>query len=97
MPPEQIVDFKKVLPSGDLYSTAATLYYLISAKFIQDQPADGGDLIHALLEEDPVPIRERRREVPLGLEEVLMRCLARNPDDRYPDATAMRMAIRPYC
>jgi serine/threonine-protein kinase len=97
MPPEQIVDFKKVLPSGDLYSTAATLYYLISAKFIQDQPADGGDLIHALLEEDPVPIRERRREVPIGLEEVLMRCLARNPDDRYPDATAMRMAIRPYC
>ena len=57
MPPEQMLDFKTVLPSGDLYATAATLYYLLTCQFIYDQVAEGGDLIRALLEEHPVPIQ----------------------------------------
>jgi eukaryotic-like serine/threonine-protein kinase len=97
MPPEQMLDFKKVLPSGDLYATAATLYYLLSGKFIYDQVAEGGDLIRTLLEESPVSIRERRSDVPAGLEAVLQKCLARDPNDRYPTATAMRQALRPFC
>ncbi len=97
MPPEQVLDFKKVLPSGDLYATAATLYYLISGKFIYDEIADGGDIIRMLLEEPPVPIQQRRAEVPKGLADVLQKCLARDPADRYPTAGAMRKALRPYC
>ncbi len=58
MPPEQMLDFKTVLPSADLYATAATLYYLLSGQFIYDQVDEGGDLIRTLLEEPPVPIRE---------------------------------------
>ena len=96
MPPEQVLDFKKVLPSGDLYATAATLYYLISGQFIYDQNAEG-DVIRMLLEDQPVPIRQRRGDVPLGLAKVLERCLARSPDDRYPTAGEMRRALRPYC
>ena len=57
MPPEQMLDFKTVTPLADLYATAATLYYLLSTKYIYDEPAGGGDLIRMLLEEHPVPIR----------------------------------------
>jgi serine/threonine-protein kinase len=97
MPPEQMLDFKTVTPSGDLYSTAATLYYLIAGAFIYDQIEEGGDLIRTLLEEQPVPIQKRRSEVPNGLAAVLEKCLARNPPDRYLTATAMRQALRPFC
>ena len=97
MPPEQMLDFKAVQPIGDLYSTAATLYYLISGQFIYDQVADGGDLIRTLLEEPPVPIQERRPEVPTALANVLAKGLARDPADRYPTAFALRRAIRPFC
>jgi serine/threonine-protein kinase len=97
MPPEQVLDFKKVLPSGDLYATAATLYYLIAGKFIYDEVADGGDIIRMLLEEAPVPIQQRRSDVPLALAHVLQKCLARDPADRYPTASEMRKAIRPFC
>jgi hypothetical protein len=98
MPPEQMLDFKTVTPSGDLYATAATLYYLIAGEFIYDQlGGDGGDLIRVLLEEPPVPIQKRRADVPNGLAAVLQKCLARDPKDRYPTAAALRQALRPFC
>ena len=97
MPPEQMLDFKTVTPAGDLYATAATLYFLLSSQFIYDQLADGGDLIRMLLEDAPVPIRKRRGDVPAGLAAVLEKCLARDPKDRYPTATEMRNALRPFC
>ena len=97
MPPEQMLDFKTVLPSGDLYATAATLYYLITGSFIYDQVEEGGDLIRKLLEETPVPIQSRRAEVPTGLAKVLERCLAREPSDRFPTASDLRQALRAFC
>lgn len=97
MPPEQMLDFKKVLPSGDLYASAATLYYLITGQFIYDQVAEGGDLIRMLLEESPVPIEHRRGDIPSGLAAVMAKCLSRDPADRYPTAAAMRLALRPFC
>jgi eukaryotic-like serine/threonine-protein kinase len=97
MPPEQMLDFKTVTPAGDLYATAATLYYLLSCQFIYDQVSEGGDLIRTLLEEPPVPVRKRRADVPEGLAAVLEKCLARDPKDRYPTAVEMRHALRPYC
>jgi serine/threonine-protein kinase len=97
MPPEQITDFKTVRPQADLYATAATLYYLLTNQYIYDEPEGGGDLIKMLLEEHPVPILERRGDVPPGLAAVIGRCLARNPDERFPDATSMRRALKPFC
>ncbi len=97
MPPEQMLDFKTVLPSGDLYATAATLYYLLTCQFIYDQVGDGADLIRALLEEHPVPIQKRRSDIPAGLSRVLAKCLSREPNDRYPTAASMRQALRPFC
>jgi serine/threonine-protein kinase len=97
MPPEQMLDFKTVTPAGDLYATAATLYYLLSAQFIYDQISEGGDLIRMLLQESPVPILDRRPDVPRRLALVLEKCLSRDPKDRYPTAAAMRQALRPFC
>ena len=97
MPPEQMLDFKAVQPIGDLYSTAATLYYLIAGQFIYDEVAEGGDLIRMLLEDPPVPIEDRRPDVPPALARVLAKGLARDPSDRYPTASALRRALRPFC
>jgi len=97
MPPEQMLDFKTVTPAGDLYATAATLYYILSCQFIYDQVSEGGDLIRTLLEEPPVPIRARRSDVPAALADVLQKCLSRDPKDRYPTAAEMRRALRTFC
>ncbi len=97
MPPEQMLDFKTVTPLADLYATAATLYYMLTCQYVYDEAAAGGDLIRMLLEESPVPIRDRRPDVPQALAEVIRKCLAREPKERYPDAASMRKAIKPFC
>jgi serine/threonine-protein kinase len=97
MPPEQMLDFKTVTPLADLYATAATLYYLLTCQYIYDEPSGGGDLIRMLLEEPPVPIRDRRPQVPKALATVIEKCLARDPKARFPDATSMRRALKPFC
>ncbi len=96
MPPEQMLDFKTVTPLADLYATAATLYYLLTCQYIYDEPA-GGDLIHMLLEEAPIPIHVRRPDIPKALDTVIQKCLARDPKARYPDATSMRRALKAFC
>ena len=97
MPPEQMLDFKTVTPLADLYATAATLYYLLTCQYIYDEPAGGGDVIRMLLEEPSIPIRNRRDDVSPALAEVIEKCLARDPKTRYPDATSMRRALKPFC
>jgi len=97
MPPEQMLDFKAVTPLADLYATAATLYYILTCQYMYDEPGGGGDLIRMLLEEPPIPIRHRRADVPPALADVIAKCLARDPKDRYPDAASMRRALKPFC
>jgi serine/threonine-protein kinase len=97
MPPEQMLDFKTVTPLADLYATAATLYYLLTCQYVYDEPAGGGDLIRMLLEEPSIPIRTRRPDVDPALAEVIEKCLARDPKVRFPDATSMRRALKPFC
>ncbi len=97
MPPEQMLDFKTVTPLADLYATAATLYYLLTCKYIYDEPDGGGDLIRMLLEEQPVPVRTRRPDVPQPLATDIEHCLARDPKERITDAASMRRALKPFC
>lgn len=97
MPPEQMLDFKTVKPSGDLYATMATLYFLLTGQFIHDDVGEGIDIVELVLEQPPVPIRQRRPEIPPALAAVIDRGLSRDPADRFPSASALRQALRPFC
>jgi serine/threonine protein kinase len=86
MAPDQIINYRQVTPAADQYSTAATLYWLLTAKFPHD--FDTGDPCRAfakILSEDPVPIRDRRPAVPAGLAAVIHRALLPDPGRRYAD------------
>ena len=95
MPPEQVTDFRGAKPAADLYSAAATLYHLLTGKYIYDSERMA-DLFRQILLENPVPLRSRRPELPAGLEAVVHRALARLPADRYADAGAFARALQPF-
>ena len=92
--PEQI---KRDAVDGrtDVYSTAATLYFLLTAK----PPFEAGDAAATLakiVSEKPTPLRNHRPEVPVSLVAVVGRGLERDRDRRYPDLRRLRQALLPF-
>ncbi len=96
MAPEQVTHYREVKPAADQYSAAATLYYLLSGQYVMDFASDSTAQMVQIITEDRVPIRQRRADVPKGLEVALQKALSREPEDRYPDVGAFREAIRPF-
>jgi serine/threonine-protein kinase len=96
MPPEQVRNFREVKPPADQYAAAATLYYLLTGQPIYDSAGTPGAVMLRVLQDDPIPLRDRRSEVPEALAAVIHRALARRPQDRFPDVHACANAIKPF-
>jgi serine/threonine-protein kinase len=96
LPPEQITGYRDVRPPADQYAAAATLYHLLTGKYVYDLSGSMTDQLDRILEEDPVPIRRRRGDLPEALAEVIHRALAREPAQRYPDVAGFREALAPF-
>jgi serine/threonine-protein kinase len=96
MAPEQITHYRDAEPPADQYSAAATLYNLLTGKHVYDLPQHIASQLSKILNEEPVPIRQRRADLPRQLARVIHRALARDPEDRYPDARAFRRALLPF-
>jgi serine/threonine-protein kinase len=96
MPPEQILNFRGVKPPADQYSAAATLYNLLTGEAVYDLPQQVSDQLLMIMQRDPVPIRQRRPDLPDGLAAAVHRALAREPGARFPDVQALRRALLPF-
>lgn len=94
--PEQITDFRHAQPATDQYAAAATLYYLLTGCFVHDFPDDAGKRLLMILDQDPVPIRSRRSDIPKGLSAAIHRALARDAQARFQDVRAFHAAIEPF-
>jgi len=93
MPREQLTNFREVKPVSDVWSMAATLYYLLTAQYARHfstQP----DPLAVVLRGGVVPIRDRDPFVPDDLAEVIDRALADDPGQRYPTAEEFAIALR---
>jgi serine/threonine-protein kinase len=73
---------------SDLYSLGIVLYELLtgSVPFTGDTPVE---IAMKHLNERPSPPSRKRSDVPRDLDLVVMRALAKNPDDRYQNAEEM--------
>jgi serine/threonine-protein kinase len=93
MAPEQITNFREARPPVDQYAAAATLYNLLTGKYVHDYPADFQKRLLMVLQDDPVPLRARRPELPEALAAVVHRALAREPENRFAAVAAFRAAL----
>jgi serine/threonine-protein kinase len=60
--------------------------------FLADENPLKAIIAHA--SEAVVPPRQVNLDVPEGLDEVIMRCLEKDPEDRFQDVTALQRALR---
>ena len=98
MPPEQITDYRHVDMAADQYAMAATLYILLTGSYVFDFDADRplAQQLSKILLDPPVPIRQRRDDVPEELARAIHRALEKEPAKRFPDAKAFRDAMLPF-
>jgi serine/threonine-protein kinase len=96
MAPEQVTHYRDVRPAADQYSAAATLYTLLTNRPTHDLPGNvAAQLVHVATE-PPVPIADRRPDLPAGLANVIHKALSREPGDRFPDIAAFRAELRKF-
>ena len=93
--PEQITSFRDCQPQSDQYSAAATLYYLLSRKYVYDLPKEIGQQIRTVLEARPIPIEQRCLGIPKPLAQAIHKALSRDPADRFPSCAEFREALQP--
>jgi hypothetical protein len=89
MAPEQAQGkVREVGPEADIYALGAILYQCLTGlpPFQGQTPFD---TILQLLTEDPVAPRRRRRDVPVDLDTVCLKCLQKAPSRRYATAQAL--------
>jgi len=91
MSPEQLRG-KPLDPRTDIYSLALMTYEMLTGKL----PFEGKnqqEMMIARLRSAPIPARNRRPDLPEAVDEVLLKGMARAPEDRYQTAPEFARAL----
>jgi tRNA A-37 threonylcarbamoyl transferase component Bud32 len=92
MSPEQATSSRPLDGRSDIYSLGAVAYYLLTGR----PPFDAETTIEAIIAHarDPVvPPSQIRDDVPADLDAVILRCLSKDPTERFPDAESLEIAL----
>ncbi len=93
--PEQTLDSFAVGPRADIYSLGCTLYCALTGSV----PFPGESVAKKLRSHrtrDPRSVRELKPEVPEAVEQIVIKMMARKPEDRFPTAAAVVEALQPH-
>ncbi len=86
MSPEQLTG-QEVTPRSDIYSVGILLYHCLTG----EPPFSGTtkSVARQQLGRQPTPPRRWNKKIPPGMEKVILKSLAKDPEDRYASADAM--------
>ncbi len=90
MAPEMVSEHGVSDPRSDIYAAGCVLYWLLTGSLVFDAVSPVAMMMKHM-DDMPVP-PSQRSEVPITaeLDEIVMRCLAKEPKHRPPDAAALR-------
>jgi serine/threonine protein kinase len=90
---QQVLDFKHSLPEVDVWASAACLYNMLTGKFPRDFD---GDPWSSILNNHPVPIRQRDHSIPEKLAEVIDLALTEKPQIYFQSVIEFKEALLKY-
>jgi serine/threonine-protein kinase len=88
MSPEQAAGREDLDGRSDIYSLGAVAYYLLTGRppFAERSAVQ---MLAAHMYEAPAPLMTHRPDLPAALQEVVLRCLAKDPAERFADVCAL--------
>lgn len=94
--PEQIRDARTADTRSDMYSLGCTLYFLLTGS--SPFPADSVDeTLEAHLSNKPVPLAQKRADVPIELSNIVEKMMEKQPADRFRTPVDLIQALAPFC
>jgi serine/threonine-protein kinase len=92
MPPEMSLT-DSVDARADIYALGCVGYFLLSGRLVFDATS-AIQMIAMHIRHDPVPPSMRANvQVPQALESVILKCLAKRPEDRFQNVIDLSMAL----
>ncbi|HWA73272.1 MAG TPA: serine/threonine-protein kinase [Polyangiaceae bacterium] len=95
MSPEQLRSTKTIDCRADIWALGAILFQLLTGHTPYDARSVA-ELCAMLLRDPPTPPSRYRGDLPLELEAVILRCLERDPADRYQNVSTLADALSPF-
>ena len=89
MSPEQTLG-KALDHRTDLYSLGVTLYELFTGQV----PFKDGDIGYQQVHTPPKPPRELNSEIPETLQRIILKCMAKDPSQRYQSAREIYLELK---
>jgi serine/threonine-protein kinase len=95
MSPEQMKSAKSVDARSDIWSLGVVIYELATGALPYDAESMTA-LVAKVMTEPPVPLRVRQPALPPAFEQVVSRCLERDPARRFSSAAELAAALAPF-
>jgi serine/threonine protein kinase len=95
MSPEQVRAVSEIDPRMDIYSIGAVLYEAVtgSKPFLGDSAFS---IMMAHVSEEPQAPNALEPALPAGLSQIILKALAKKPEDRFQSAEELRLALEPF-
>lgn len=93
MSPEVILG-KPATPAADVYALGTLLYWLVTGSYPFGDDAGNATLVAHVHEPVVPPSQRATTPISAALEGVILRCLAKDPSERFNDGRALALALR---
>ncbi|EAQ78811.1 bifunctional serine/threonine-protein kinase/formylglycine-generating enzyme family protein [Blastopirellula marina] len=84
----------EVEPSSDIYALGVILYEMLTG--VAPFNGKGKAIIHQILREEPEAPRKRNPAIPVDLDTICLKCMAKEKRDRYPSAAVLLVDLQRY-